>query len=917
MVSEPYARDRSAGPSLARGDAIGRYMVLGLVGRGAMGEVYAAYDPELDRKVAVKLLRAAGGSGPDAADLKSRLLREAQAIARLSHPNVVVVHDVGSFRDQVFVAMEFVEGHTVSYWLHSADRTWRDILRVFVAAGRGLAAAHAAQMVHRDFKAENVMLTDSGQVRVMDFGLARHLSDPSAHRPAPPRAESTSRSTDEAGAPPPGPLEAGALPRSTPSVLDLNSTRELPFQRVVEIGGALEPAAPRSTPRAEGAGRADHLPSGEGARVTSNPTELTQTGMMVGTPAYMSPEQFRGRAADARSDQFSFCVALYEALYGERPFAGATVDKLSENVLGGRLRPPSVTSRVPGWVRRALFRGLAGEAEARWPSMEALLGALERNPRARGWWYLVAATAISSVVVASLLVGPPSGRRPTCQVPADRFTGVWEPPGQGPRRKAIAESMRSGGGKSTARESFDSVARLLDGYVNGWSAMYRDVCEATNVRGDQSTEVLDLRMTCLRERWNELRALSDVLIEGQAIAATNAIVAATALTPVERCADVSALRSGLAPPSDPATRKRVEALRDRLVAVKALQDAGRYGRALGEAVEIVSAARGVGYRPLVAEALNRLGLLQLDTSRPEEADASFEEALWMAEASSHDELVTEIATTEIYVAGYVERDMPKARRWIKQAQVFLERIGGHDLLRAWMLNNMGVALDANGDREGAVVELFKALHIKEQVLGKNHPDVSYTLVNLADTLGALGRSREALELSNRGVEIIGRTFGWRHPRLEPQLSNRAEILIQLGRYEEARKDAERAVAIHESEISPEANLVYALAPLGEAELGLGQPARAVAPLSRALKLAEESHVEAELPRVRLALARALWESGRDRRRARSLAAAVTGPAPARAPAASRAGQEGASTATARSDQVAQQAATWLASHREP
>src|SRR3954471_1177084 len=159
---------------LEKGATIGRYVVLGLLGRGGMGEVYAAYDPELDRKIAVKLLRARGG-GESTADGKTRLLREAQAIARLSHPNVVVVYDVGTFRESVFIAMEFVEGSPLGFWLEQEPRDWRQTLGLFQAAGRGLSAAHEAGMIHRDFKPENVMITRDGQVRVMDFGLARQV----------------------------------------------------------------------------------------------------------------------------------------------------------------------------------------------------------------------------------------------------------------------------------------------------------------------------------------------------------------------------------------------------------------------------------------------------------------------------------------------------------------------------------------------------------------------------------------------------------------------------------------------------------------------------------------------------------------------------------------------------------------------
>src|SRR6266498_1389790 len=171
--------------ALARGSSIGRYIVLAMVGRGGMGEVYAAYDPELDRKVAVKLLRVKPGNGVSLAEGRTRTLREAQAIARLSHPNVVVVFDVGTFEDKVFIAMEYVEGNTVTYWLQAAARSWQDVLKVFMAAGRGLAAAHDKGLVHRDFKPDNVMVGRDNQVRVMDFGLARQVTEKSGDKAGP------------------------------------------------------------------------------------------------------------------------------------------------------------------------------------------------------------------------------------------------------------------------------------------------------------------------------------------------------------------------------------------------------------------------------------------------------------------------------------------------------------------------------------------------------------------------------------------------------------------------------------------------------------------------------------------------------------------------------------------------------------
>jgi len=871
MATSLPSPDNPTPPLLERGAPIGRYLVLGLVGRGAMGEVYAAYDPELDRKVAVKLLHLPSEGKVDLAEQKARVLREAQAIARLSHPNVVVVHDVGSFEDRVFVAMEFVDGQTLSYWLHAVPRDWRAMLEVFIAAGRGLSAAHAADLVHRDFKGENVMITGSGQVRVMDFGLARQASN--------------RKST-------------GGIPLldSLSKSVDTGSTIALAHQQAVEVGGRLNELR-RSTPLE---------PMGAHAQSPAFNANLTESGLLVGTPAYMAPEQFRGQVADARSDQFSFCVALYEALYGQRPFAGSTVVDLAHNVMQGRMRPAPVSRRVPGWVRRALLRGLATDAEARWPSMDDLLAALSRNPSVRNWWYALGGVAVASVVAVSLAVGLAPDRPSICQVGADRFTGIWESAGdrRAARRPAIAQSI---GASSRARagETFGNLARLLDGYVDRWSRLYKDTCEATNLRGEQSHEVLDLKMTCLRDRLSELRALSDVLVEGNAAAVTDPLGAASSLTPVERCADINSAGSTIPPPTDPAVRQRVHAARERLVEVKALQDAGRYARALDEAVGVVAEARATGYEPVIAEALNRLTLLQVDTGRTQEANASAEEALWLAEASRHDELVVEVASVEIYVAGYIEHDMVKARRWINQAQVFLRRIGGHDLLRAWMLNNIGAALDANGDREGAAAEMSSALRIKERILGKDHPDVAFTLANLADTLNGIGRSKEALELSNRGVEIVTRTFGSSHARLLEQLANRAEILNSLGRHEEAHRDAERAVAIA-SESGREADLTYALAPLAEAEMALGHPGRAVAPLDQALRLAESADTVAQLPRLRFALARALWDSGRDRRRARALAIIVAqeGAAP------------GAKKVPAGSEAVKERAAVWLTTHND-
>ncbi len=299
---------------LDTGARIGRYVIIERVGTGAMGVVYGAYDPELDRKVALKLIKPGQGAKDTA---RARLLREAKAIARLQHPNVVAVHDVGVFEDQVFLAMEFVAGGTIKSWLAAQPRSWREILDVFIAAGRGLAAAHAGGLVHRDFKPDNVLLDKEGRPRVVDFGIARQADG----------------GDDELAETGDGEDDGTATLRDS---------------------------------------------SGKHALAT-----LTKTGTWVGTPAYMAPEQFLGERGDEKSDQFSFCVALYEALYGERPFAGDDMLSISVNVTTEQLRPLPKDRGVPTWVRRVILRGLKVEASGRWDSMAALIRALDNDPVAK------------------------------------------------------------------------------------------------------------------------------------------------------------------------------------------------------------------------------------------------------------------------------------------------------------------------------------------------------------------------------------------------------------------------------------------------------------------------------------------------------------------------------------------------------
>ncbi len=301
------------------GDKVGRYLVLSTLGTGGMGVVFSAYDPQLDRKVALKLLRA--GLQIPTKDAQKRLRREAQAIAQLSHPNVVAVYDVGTEDDDLYIAMEFVEGDTLTTWLKKYPRTWREIVDVFLQAGKGLVAAHGTGLLHRDFKPDNVLVGGDGRVRVTDFGLARSMMvDPESGRG-------------------PTPVLASTLSSS-----------------------------------------------------------LTATGTVLGTPRYMPPEQLTGPDIDARADQFSFCVALYEALYGQHPLPGATSVSMHEK--GDKALPPPDGTKIPASIARAVLRGLERDRVKRWPTMALLMSELVPPPPVSVKRYVFA--AVASIALAGV-----------------------------------------------------------------------------------------------------------------------------------------------------------------------------------------------------------------------------------------------------------------------------------------------------------------------------------------------------------------------------------------------------------------------------------------------------------------------------------------------------------------------------------
>jgi hypothetical protein len=481
---------------------------------------------------------------------------------------LAVGQSVGRYRI-LECSMEYVDGQTLSAWLGAKRRTTAEILTVFQQAGRGLAAAHAVGLVHRDFKPANVLVGRNGRVHVADFGLAW----------------------------------LAATPAETPE----NGTSR---------GGIT----------------------------------ITERAEVAGTPSYMSPEQFRGESADASTDQFSFCIALHEALYGQRPFRGDSLDALRQQVLSGRRVTPRRERPVPRWLRRVLARGLALDPSDRFPSMSALLAAMSRGRIARLWG--PALLVLTVAAGASGLGYRHLGGRALCRGSQLRGAQIWDTAHQSAVEAALLAT-----GRPFAEDAWHGTQRLLGRYLADWGVMRQEACEATHVRGEQSAELLDLRMQCLDERLEEARGLIGLLSSADAGLAGRAAQAASRLSPLAACADATALRSGARSLGDPVLRQRVFTLRKELAQVKALALAARYPEAMGALTPLMAQAERVGDHALLANALYHRGRIEQGTGKPTAAEATYRAALVHA-GSGHDDALLAQITVELMSDGdQIDRDL--------------------------------------------------------------------------------------------------------------------------------------------------------------------------------------------------------------------------------------------------------------------
>jgi tetratricopeptide (TPR) repeat protein/predicted Ser/Thr protein kinase len=653
------------------GPKLGRFTILDHLGTGTMGVVYTAYDDALDRKIAIKVLRQGGQ------EAALRLRREAQAMARVDHPNVVAVHEVGTEGGQVYVAMDFIRGTTLAAWQREPGRSWSEVLEAYVQAGRGLAAAHAANLIHRDFKPTNAIIGTDGRVRVLDFGLVYAAE-----------------------------LDAG-------EGIDNSGT----FERVA--------------------------------------LRLTRDGDVVGTPAYMSSEQIRGLPLGPSSDQFSFCASLYEGLYGQLPFVGDSLGTLFAAIARGRVQDPPRSSRVPAWVRAAVLRGLASSPGARYPSMDALLRALDPGTVRRRRYVGAGVGLIGAAALAGFLAAK-SQAASLCSGADAELAAIWSKD-----QRARVEQSLSAAGEAFATEVWPRVAADLDAYALDWKTIHRDACMA-HQRGEQSDQMLDRRMACLGQRKAALGGATEVLAEGGPQVAIEALGVVHDLPAVARCADVVALSADVAPPDDAEVAFRVAEAHQQLARAETLATAGRVTAALELASRTITSAAAIGYAPLSAEArlVHARMLIGFDADVAGDHDQALTQTILTALSSGLDEAAAEALALRLHQRGQRPGGAELALADADMARALLARVASQGRVLGLLENNIGVLQLSRGDLEMARQAFETALRIRE-ASGGDARDLAFTLVNLA-LVEPDAREREAH--LRRALELFERTLGPAHPQ---------------------------------------------------------------------------------------------------------------------------------------------------------
>lgn len=740
----PGNDERRGEEVIAPGAELGRYQLLRRVGEGGMGVVYEAKDRELGRTVAIKVLRRAGvGAGQRAR--RARLVREAQTMAKLAHENLVPVFDVGELAGDLFVAMELVEGVDLARWLGEERRGWREVVKVFLQAARGLDAAHRAGVIHRDFKPSNAMVDERGRVRLLDFGLARDDGDGDGRGD-----EAGRRRADEAR----------------------------------EAQGPRGSSGPNG-PNGDGLGA---LGSGAEARPIAGGTgALTEAGAVLGTPAYLAPAQLRGEVADAQSDQYAFAVSLREALTGELPRPASPASSVPP-------WPARASSELPRQLRKLVDRAMAPAPSARFGSMAEVTAALEdvlAAAKRRRVAVVATAAAVAVAVVASgvaRMTAEPE--RPSCEGAHALLASAWSGEVSG---RVSAQFARSG--LPGAERAASSVRELLDRYAGRWIHKRREVCRATFERGEQSERVMALRFECLERRRAELAALSELLVRADRTAVNGALAAAHELGALESCDDVVALDSLAPPPRDPARARQVAEVQAEVDRLVAQRRAGQYQEGLAVAASVLGRAEALHHPPLLAHALFAYADLENwggDATRSEEL---FRRAARLYAEVGDDAGLAHTWVTLVFVVGSLQGKPAEGAALGEFAATLVAR-RRDKVLEAQLENHLGAVRYGAGELEKSAAHFQRALALRRDVLGAEHLGVANTLANLGAVRRSQNRLDEAEALGQEGLALKTKLLGEDHPEVAVSFRNLAALAISKKEHGRARQLEEQAMAIH-------------------------------------------------------------------------------------------------------------------------
>jgi eukaryotic-like serine/threonine-protein kinase len=668
---------------------IGRYVVLDRLGAGGMGIVYAAWDPGLDRRVAIKVLFASRHHEDE--------LAEARALARFSHPDVVSIYDAGTIDGRVWIAMELLDGLTLDRWARAHGRSWQGILRVLVAAGRGLAAVHEAGLVHRDVKPSNVFVADDGRVLVMDFGLA---------------------------------------------TADMTAT-----------------------------------------------TGCDGSPRVLGTLAYMAPEQYDGGIVDARADQFAFCVVAWELLHGEHPFGADPVSLALAIATRAEPRRSADARPVPAWLRDVLRRGLAPQPQDRHASMAALLAEIGRGRRRRRGRDLVFACG-SALALVGALVGvrhaSTARREAECRERGLDVDAVW-PGARGAVRESVSDKLGSLGAERSER-----ITAMFDEWSVDWKALHASVCEPAATTDE--LEHRDARLACFSRDLTELDALVDVLLDDEGGVDARWVEASRQLPKTGRCLENRLSSEDAAPPVD--DQSDVEDVERMLVRARALRVTGDFSRSLELAERAHIEAQRVGWPPLSARAGLELARSLERTGDPRRAVDVAQAAYFDAARAGDDEIATTIAGLLAFLVGDRLARVREANAWIRHARSRLDRLdadGERQRPALWL--DEALLAHADGDDARAKQLREAALAEYEVTYGVDDPMTAAVVSNLAVTYERLGELDRAAEANRRAAAIVRATYGPDHPELAVLTLNLGTILYRRGEIDEAEAKYREALPL--------------------------------------------------------------------------------------------------------------------------